>query len=119
MFTLTAGVNPEQLEAEILTAHGWRKRPGLSLRQPGQTDPAGKALPGALVVHRDDLDPVKVQAVVAAHKPDPLFGLSVEDRDLSDMRVKATRVLTDAKGGPFTGPETQRILAAAVLLLSR
>lgn len=85
-------VNLVQLAAELAAAHRWRQPPGLSYG------------PDGLTVHRKGVDPAKVAAVLAAHVPDPEFGVDPAElarqearTRLRDLNAKGWANLTDAE----------------------
>ena len=116
-YTLTVPVNAPQLDVELAAAHGWATPSGVTVRLPGQLDFAGAALPGVLIVCRDDDNAAKVAATVAAHIPDPMFGHPVEMTRLAAIRAKALTV--QAGTATFTATEIQQIIAAAILRLTK
>lgn len=101
-------LNLAQLATEIASAHGWPL---------AELSTSGSEQAGRLTVHRVDADPVKVQSVLDAHIPDPLFGAPEEDRGLAALHDKAVRVFNGQDS--FTATEQQRILAGVVLYVTR
>lgn len=113
LIELTSEVNPAQLDEELRAALGRNERPGVSVRQPQGGEK------GVLRVS-DDLDEKKVKAVIAAHKPDPDFGLTEEqhaERRTNDMLAPLVEKAARVRSGvaTFTPEEMQTILAAVVL----
>lgn len=81
---------------------------------------AGLTASDTEVVIAEDKSPVTVEALraaVDAHVPDPAWGVATEDKAIDAVRAKAADVL--AGKTTFTAAETQRVLAAVVLYVSR